>query len=72
MRLEFAELSRGEARAQMLEFMPAPVADLTLDILGQPAPAEQRVSPDAEVILGRSPRTFAQWAVDQVATGVFG
>lgn len=71
-RLEFAELSRGEARARMLEFMPAPVADVTLDLLGQPAAAEQRVSPDAEMILGRPPRTFAQWAADQVAAGVFG
>jgi hypothetical protein len=56
----------------MLEVMPAPVADVTLDILGQPAAAEQRVSPDAEAILGRPPRTFAQWAADQVVAGVFG
>jgi len=32
--LEFAEQSRDEARAQMLPFMPAAVADVTLGILG--------------------------------------
>jgi uncharacterized protein YbjT (DUF2867 family) len=71
-RLQFAELSRDEARAQMLRFMPAPVADVTLEILGQPTRDEQRVSPDTAVILGRPPRTFAEWASTQVAAGVFG
>jgi uncharacterized protein YbjT (DUF2867 family) len=71
-RLEFAGLSRDEARAQMLRFMPAPVADVTLDILGQPTPGEQRVSADAAAVLGRPPRTFAEWASAQVAAGIFG
>ncbi|MDQ0752555.1 hypothetical protein QF034_006786 [Streptomyces africanus] len=30
-------------------------------------PAEQRVSPDAERILGRAPRPFAEWARRHVA-----
>jgi hypothetical protein len=46
----------------MLRFMPEPVADATLDILGAPSVAEQRVSPDVERILGRPPRTYAEWA----------
>jgi hypothetical protein len=36
--LTFSELSRDEARTQMLKFMPALVADETLAILGHPLP----------------------------------
>ncbi|MFI8948820.1 NAD(P)H-binding protein [Streptomyces sp. NPDC053750] len=58
----FIEQSREEARAQMLTFMPAPVADTTLDIIGTPTPREQAVSRDVEKILGRPATTFADWA----------
>jgi hypothetical protein len=51
----------------MVRFMPAPVADATLDILGAPTPAEQRVSPDVERVLGRPARAFADWATRTVA-----
>ncbi|MFF1833608.1 SDR family oxidoreductase [Streptomyces sp. NPDC058231] len=61
--LRFIEQTRDEARAQMLEFMPEPVVEGTLAILGRPLPAEQEVSPAVEHILGRAPRTFADWAV---------
>ncbi|MBC6470400.1 NAD(P)H-binding protein [Actinomadura alba] len=60
--VRFVEQSREEARAHMMRFMPGPVIDGTLDILGAPSEAEQRVSPVVEQILGRSPRTFAEWA----------
>ncbi len=70
-RLEFTEQTRDQARAQMLAFVPAPVADVTLGIPGQPAPDEQLVSPDAGTVLGRPPRTFAGWAAGQVAAGIF-
>lgn len=60
--ITFIEQSREEARAQMLTFMPAPVADTTLDIIGTPTPREQAVSPDVEKILGRRAATFADWA----------
>ncbi|MFJ8076858.1 NAD(P)H-binding protein [Streptomyces sp. NPDC096176] len=60
--VRFVEQSHEEARTQMLRFMPEPVVDTTLGILGTPSPAEQRVSPDAEHLLGRPPRTFAAWA----------
>jgi hypothetical protein len=46
----------------MLTFMPPPVADTTLDILGTPTTRERTVSPDVERVLGRTPNTFAAWA----------
>lgn len=46
----------------MLAFMPEPVVEGTLAILGRPLPAELVTSPDVERVLGRAPRTFAQWA----------
>ena len=51
----------------MLRFMPEPVVEATLDILGSPTRGEQRVSPDVERILGRPPRTFAEWAARNIA-----
>ncbi|MFI9581532.1 NAD(P)H-binding protein [Streptomyces sp. NPDC052236] len=65
--VRFVEQSREEARAQMVRFMPEPVVEATLDILGAPKAAEQRVSPDVERILGRPPRTFAEWAARNAA-----
>lgn len=65
--LRFTELSREQARAQMLRFMPEPVADGTLDILGEPTADERRVSPDVERVLGRPPRAFADWAPRNIA-----
>jgi uncharacterized protein YbjT (DUF2867 family) len=65
--VRFTELSRPEARAYLLTFMPEPVVDGTLDILGEPTAAEQRVSPDVERILHRPPATFAEWAARNVA-----
>lgn len=60
--VRFVELGRDEARAHLLGFMPEPVADTTLEVLGSPTPAEQRVSPDIERVTGRAPGTFADWA----------
>ncbi|MBV1942582.1 NAD(P)H-binding protein [Streptomyces sp. BV286] len=65
--VHFIEQSRDEARAQMLQFMPEPVVETTLTILGEPTPAEQRISPDVEQVLGRAPRTFADWAQRYIA-----
>ncbi|KOX29148.1 NAD(P)H-binding protein [Streptomyces ardesiacus] len=62
----FQELTREEARAAMARSMPAELADDTLDILGSPSPAEQRVGPDVERVLGRAPRPFADWAARNV------
>jgi uncharacterized protein YbjT (DUF2867 family) len=65
--VRFVEQTREEARAQMLQFIPEPAVDVTLDILGAPSAAEQGVSHDVERILGRPPRTFAEWAARNVA-----
>jgi len=59
--ISFTELTRDQARAGMLNFMPEPVVEATLDVLGSPTPAEQAVSPDVEKVLGRMPHTFADW-----------
>ncbi|WP_405387921.1 NAD(P)H-binding protein [Streptomyces sp. NBC_01102] len=60
--VRFVEQTREEARSQMLAFMPEPVVGTTLAILGEPTPAERRISPDIERVLGRAPGTFAHWA----------
>jgi hypothetical protein len=46
----------------MLRFMPAPVADATLAILGHPTQEEAQASPDVEKVLGRPAGSFAEWA----------
>ncbi|SDM98953.1 NAD(P)H-binding protein [Allokutzneria albata] len=61
--VKFTELSRADAKAQMLRFMPEPVVESTLGILGEPTATEQRVSPDVERLTGRAAQTFAAWAV---------
>ncbi|MBX9389949.1 NAD(P)H-binding protein [Streptomonospora nanhaiensis] len=66
-RVRFVELSREQARERMLAFMPAPVVEATLAVLGEPTAEEVRVSPDVERVLGRAPRTFAAWAEDNAA-----
>ncbi len=65
--VQFIEQTRDEARAQMLQFMPGPVVETTLTILGEPTPAERRISPDVEQVLGRAPRTFTDWAQRHIA-----
>ncbi|MFI2639781.1 SDR family oxidoreductase [Streptomyces sp. NPDC018610] len=65
--VRFHELTRAEARAAMSRVMPAELADDTLDILGAPNPAELRVSPDVERVLGRAPRPFSAWAARNAA-----
>ncbi|KUO01090.1 SDR family oxidoreductase [Streptomyces caeruleatus] len=60
--VDFVELTRAQAREHMARFMPEPVIDGTLDVLGEPLPAEQRVSPDVEKLLGRPAGPFAGWA----------
>lgn len=65
--VRFVEQSREEARAQMLAFMPEPIVEGTLSILGEPTPQEQKVSPDVETVLGRAPRPFTDWAVRNIA-----
>ncbi|GAA4434761.1 NAD(P)H-binding protein [Actinokineospora soli] len=63
----FRELTREEARERMVRFMPPPVVESTLDILGAPKPDEQRVSPDVERVLGKAPRPYADWVKRSLA-----
>ncbi|MEU0966330.1 NAD(P)H-binding protein [Streptomyces sp. NPDC005917] len=60
--VRFVELTRAEAYARMTAFMPEPVVETTLAVLGEPNAGELRLSPDVEAVLGRPPRTFAEWA----------
>ncbi|MEW9528549.1 SDR family oxidoreductase [Microbispora sp. NPDC049125] len=60
--VRFVEQTRQEAYEQMAQFMPLPVVEGTLAILGEPTPEEQRVSPDIERILDVAPHTFGEWA----------
>lgn len=64
--VRFVELTREEARANLLTFMPPPVADSTLDILGTPTAEEQEVSLDIEQVLGRPAHPFADWVTRNV------
>jgi len=65
--VRFHELTRDEAKAAMTQSMPAELAEDTLDILSSPSPAELRVSPDVQQVLGRAPRPFADWAARNIA-----
>ncbi|GJF33675.1 NmrA family transcriptional regulator [Kitasatospora sp. NE20-6] len=65
--IRFVEQTRDEAHAHMVRFMPEPVVATTLDAIGEPNPAEQRISPDVERVLGREPRTFADWVQRHIA-----
>ncbi|WP_020388578.1 NAD(P)H-binding protein [Kribbella catacumbae] len=65
--IRFIEQTRDEARTQMVQFMPEVVVDTTLDVLGEPTPAELRISPDVEQVIGRAPHTFADWAIRNIA-----
>jgi uncharacterized protein YbjT (DUF2867 family) len=60
--LPFVEQSVEEARAQMSQFMPPPVVDGTLNILGSPLAEEQQVSDHVEQVTGRQATRFADWA----------
>ncbi|WP_030170278.1 SDR family oxidoreductase [Spirillospora albida] len=65
--IRFVEQSPDQARERMSAFMPADVVETTLAILGSPTPAERRVGPDVEKVLGRAPRAYADWARANVA-----
>jgi uncharacterized protein YbjT (DUF2867 family) len=59
--VRFVPQAREEARSVLLGFMPAEVADVTLDVLGAPTPDEQRVRTDIPRVLGRPARSFTEW-----------
>ncbi|MFJ8386579.1 SDR family oxidoreductase [Streptomyces sp. NPDC094438] len=65
--VQFHELTRDEAKAAMTSFVPVELADDTLDIIAAPNPAELRISPDVERVLGRAPRPFNGWVARNIA-----
>ncbi|MGW8724905.1 SDR family oxidoreductase [Streptomyces sp. NPDC055808] len=65
--VRFHELTRAEAKSGMIRFVPAELADDTLDIISDPNPAELRISPDVERVLGRAPRPFSDWVTRNLA-----
>ncbi|MFI6043436.1 SDR family oxidoreductase [Nocardia sp. NPDC051321] len=60
--VRFVELTRAQAYTGMSQFMPEPVVEHTLSILGEPTAAEQEISPDVRRVLGRLPASYAEWA----------
>ncbi|MFF3610725.1 NAD(P)H-binding protein [Streptomyces sp. NPDC002580] len=60
--VRFTEQTREEAHARMAAFMPLPVVEGTLAILGDPTDEERRATSDVERVLGRAPAGFAAWA----------
>ncbi|MFI5527361.1 NAD(P)H-binding protein [Kitasatospora sp. NPDC051853] len=60
--VRFVGLSRAEAREHLSRFLPEVVVEGTLDILGEPTAEELRTGTDVETVLGRAPRSFADWA----------
>lgn len=65
--VRFHELTRDEAKAAMTRFVPLELADDTLDIISAPRPAELRISPDVERVLGRAPHRFDDWVARNIA-----
>jgi len=59
--LRLVEIDRATARSQM--GIPDELADAALELTGNPNAEETKVLPTAAEILGRQPRTFAEWAV---------
>ncbi|MFJ7586879.1 SDR family oxidoreductase [Streptomyces sp. NPDC097617] len=64
--VRFHELTRDEAKVAMTRFVPIELADDTLDIISAPNPAELRISPDVERVLGRVPHSFNDWVARNV------
>ena len=60
--VEFVAQSAAEARSHLVRFLPEEAVDGMLSVMGAPSAEEQRVSPDVERVLGRSPRPFSAWA----------
>ncbi|MGW2231484.1 NAD(P)H-binding protein [Streptomyces formicae] len=65
--IRFHELTRDEAKAGMIQAVPAELADDTLDIIAAPNPDELRISPDVERVIGRAPRPFGDWVARNIA-----
>lgn len=65
--IRFEEQTPDDARAQMVTYMPAPVADMMLGYMASSVDAPAPILPAVERVLGHPGRTFAQWAADHAA-----
>lgn len=65
--VRFVELTPAQARERMLAFMPEPVVETTLEILGRPTAEERQVSADVAWLLGHPAGSFAGWAAREIA-----
>ncbi|NUS43762.1 MAG: NAD(P)H-binding protein [Mycobacteriaceae bacterium] len=65
--VRFVEQSRAQARAEMLAYMPEPVVETTLDVLGRPTAAEAEPTPVVERLLGRPGNPFRGWGARNAA-----
>ncbi len=68
--LRWEEISRHEARQQMLTWLPAPVADVVLDGYAQMTSGPAFITSTVEDVTGVPARTFREWASDHA--GDFG
>lgn len=64
--VRFHELTREEAKAAMIRFVPPELAEDTLDIIAAPNATELRISPDVRRVLGRDPRPFGAWVARHI------
>ncbi|WP_030966050.1 SDR family oxidoreductase [Streptomyces sp. NRRL S-378] len=64
--VRFHELTREEAKAAMIRFVPPELAEDTLDIIAAPNATELRISPDIPRVLGRDPRPFGAWVARHI------
>jgi uncharacterized protein YbjT (DUF2867 family) len=66
--LHYQEIPAGTARAAMIEQgLPAETADAALALWRATAGRPSTVAPEAADVLGRRPRTFAEWVGDHAA-----
>lgn len=61
--LRFHEITRDDARDHMIQRIPAPIVEASLELLGNPTAAEMEVVSTVYDVTGEPPRTFADWAV---------
>ena len=61
------ELTREQARQDMVQVMPAEIADLVLGYLASSVGTEAEVLPTVEQVTGRPGRSYAEWARDHAA-----
>jgi uncharacterized protein YbjT (DUF2867 family) len=66
--IRFEELTREQALAEMLEKMPAPIAERLLDYAAKSVHTPPLITSDVERATGRPARPFAEWASDHAAS----